>query len=63
VRASLLSGRVAIARASSQQRTPHHLRLRLLSGTELHAGRYRLVVRMTARDGRVTTVRRSVKLR
>ncbi len=63
VRVSLLRGRTAIARASSQERTPHRLRLRLLSGSELRPGRYRLVVRMTARDGRVTTVRRSVKLR
>lgn len=63
VRVSLLSGRVALARASSQARTPHRLDLRMLSGSPLRRGRYRLVIRLTARDGSVTTVRRSVKLR
>lgn len=62
VRASLLQGGKAVARASTQQRTPHDVRLSLVGRDPLRPGRYRLVVRMTARTGAVTTVRRSVRL-
>lgn len=62
VRASLLQGSKALARASTQQRTPHDVRLSLVGRAALRPGRYRLVVRLTARTGAVTTVRRSVRL-
>lgn len=62
VRASLVLGRKAVARASTHRRAPHELGLRLVARTPLRAGRYRLVVRLIAKDGAVTTVRRSVRL-
>lgn len=62
VRASLLQGRRAVARASTQRSTPHDVRLSLVGREALKPGRYRLVVRLVAKNGAVTTVRRSVHL-
>lgn len=62
VRASLVQGGQALARASTQRRTPHDVRLSLVGREPLRAGRYRLVIRLTAANGAVTTVRRSVRL-
>lgn len=62
VRASILQGGRALARAATQRSTPHDVRLSLVGREALPAGRYRLVVRLTAKSGAVTTVRRSVRL-
>lgn len=62
VRVSLLQGRRAVARASTQRSTPHDVRLSLVGRDDLKPGRYRLVVRLVTKDGAVTTVRRSVRL-
>jgi hypothetical protein len=62
VRAALLRRDATIARASSPQRAPHGLKLRLTSSASIPAGRYTLLVRMTARDGTVTSARRAVRL-
>ncbi len=62
VRATLMHGSTVVARAFSPAPRPHQLRLSLTSKKALTRSRYLLVVRMIARDGSVTTVRRSVKL-
>lgn len=62
VRAVLMHGGTVVARSFSARRAPRHLRLRLSSAAPLSRSRYQLVVRMTTRDGTVTSVRRSVTL-